>query len=220
MARRYRLIGLAAGLGVTIVIASGCLEREVSDTIVLEPDGTVSWLAVERDVRAVGGDTTADASASRRAEDAAYVKKALDGNHETAKAFRVLGATSIETRVVRDAWPYMVVSEARFGDFAAIWQNLLDRMRVPGQSVLEHDGALTRWTLTADTEAEQAGSADEDDALSSSLLEGAVRVMIRDGRFVEAVGFDLSSDDRVATLLEDEADQKELKLVLAWIRER
>jgi hypothetical protein len=205
---------------VAIAVGSaGCLVKETTGALCLEPDGAVRWTVIERNIHATG-DTPAD----RQREEDEFMALVAADQHPNAVAFRALGGSDVRTEVVSARWPFAVLTEARFPDVAGLLQQLFDRVgEIRGQSVLERSGSRTTWKITVDydPDAEQPG-ADNGDELPTSLLSGDPPVFfMRHGQFVDAVGFEISDDGRVAKPkdLSDRDWDKEPRLVLSltWV---
>lgn len=204
---------------VTIVAAAsaGCLAKATTQTIQLSPEGTVNWVAIEREVRSTERDP-----AARTAEEQAYLEAARQGLHPVGQALAALAPSSLRTTILRDRRPFLVLTWAEFDRIDWLAQRALDRLGVPGTSVLEQVGSGWRWTLTADL------SADADHDAVGELLpladtDGPLRVVLTSGRFTAAAGFHLVDDDTAAELIEDDGDRerddaepKMLVLSLTW----
>ena len=218
---RHRLMITAAGLVASAVLSSGCLVKESHHTLALEPDGSVRWLALDRDIHAV-----ADTAAARLREETDFMARVANERHPTAVGLLALGAVGVKTQVVSADWPFVVTTEARFDNIAELWQRFFALTGMKGSNTLTRDGNRTTWTLVVDTKEETVGTASDDERKGiESLLDGdeGPVLVIRQGRFVESVGFDIADDGRVATLddLSERDWDKEPRLVLSltWIRE-
>lgn len=204
---------------VTIVAAAsaGCLAKAATQTIQLSPEGTVNWVAIEREVRSTERDP-----AARTAEEQTYLEAARQGLHPVGQALAALAPSSLRTTVLRDRRPFLVLTWAEFDRIDWLAQRALDRLGVPGTSVLERTGTGWRWTLTADLSADADGDAG-DVLVPLADTDGPLRVVLTSGRFTAATGFRLVDDDTAAELIEDEGDRekddanpKVLVLSLTW----
>ena len=207
---------LAAVVTALAAGTAGCLAETTTQTIQLSPEGTVSWVAIEREVRSTEQD-----HAARAAEEQGYLEAARQGRHPLGEALAALGPSSVRTTVWRDRRPFLVLTEAEFDRIDWLAQRALDRLGVPGTSVLEHVGTGWRWTLTADL------SAETDDDAGEVLIplvetEGPLRVVLTAGRFTDATGFRLVDDGTAAEFVErddreeDAGQPKTLVLSLTW----
>jgi hypothetical protein len=209
-----RLAALAAVAGAA-VFSGGCLVKETSATLCLEPDGSVQWTVLQRNIHATG-DTPAD----RQREEDEFMAAAAADRHPNAVAFRALGGSDVRTEVVSARWPFAVLTEARFPDIARVFQQILDGIgEVHGQSRLERNGDRTTWTITLDYDPdfERPDSDDASDIDSSLFADDGPVFFMRHGQFVDAVGFDITDDGRVAKLtdLDDHDWNKDPHLVLS-----
>jgi len=206
MRRKTMAMVLAAG------VTAGCLLKEEHHTWYLEPTGEVSWSVVEQDVR-----SDARAEADRLREEAAYWNDVQVQNHEIARAFRDLGATSTRTRVIRSAVPYAVVTDAPFASIDALARQVILLSGLGGTSALERDGEAYVWTMTIrDPRAGETGVPSEDVLALTGALE-SLRVVLVRGRFESAAGFRLEADRRVAVFESDpETDTGAVVWQLRW----
>jgi hypothetical protein len=217
--RAARLAALVAFLAVAVVSA-GCLVKETSHTLCLEPDGSVRWAVLERNIHA-----TADTPADRQREEDEFMASTAAGEHPMALAFRALGASDVRTQLVSAEWPFAVRTEARFPDIARLWQQCLDSVDgLRAQSTLEVNGNRTTWRVTVDLDPDvQRPDSDVTQAIESLFDDNgdAPVFFIRHGQFVDAVGFETSDDGRVAKPkdLGDHDWNKDPRLVLSltWI---
>jgi hypothetical protein len=187
-------------------MATGCLQKDRTDTWYLEPNGTVTWSVIEKDVR-----SDAKTAADRQTEEATYMTDVRSQMHPLAKGFRVLGAAEIHTKVLRGTSPYSVVTEARFASVDVLGQQVIVRVGLTGSSLLERDATGETWTLTfRDPHSQDTPSQNDEDlnALTDGLA--CLKVILTDGHFVAAGtdGFDISGDGRAATVIEDKSDVK------------
>ena len=136
-----RMISMVCGVLVTAVLCSGCLRKEVAETIYISPSGVV-WSVVERDVR-----SDKEAPKDRTLEERDYVLAADTETHGVAQAFRQLGALSITTTWLRRERPYSVMTEARFGDLRQMAMAILRDTDAKGEATLVRDGCRTIFNL-------------------------------------------------------------------------
>ncbi len=204
------------------VVMTGCIEKDTETTVAIEPDGSGTWTVLYRDVR-----SDASTRGERTSEERGFLAKVEAGRHDAALALDAVGCQDVDTRVVRGGWPYMILTEGRFSDLAAVWKRLLDLSGIPGESAIERVGDRITWRLRADTRDDRQADAEEDDAkpLETLLLSSEEpRFFLERGRFVDATGFVLADDGRVATMkpIEDESLEKAggiLVLTLTWTTE-
>jgi hypothetical protein len=126
-----------------------------------------------------------------------------------AKGLIALGATEPRTRILRATVPFSVVTDGRFASVQDLGQRMVYRLGLAGSSVVVREGATATWTLTIrDPHAQDAPTQNDEDVNALTEGLGELKITLTDGRFVEAEGFNLSSDGRVATLVSDKADEK------------
>jgi hypothetical protein len=188
---------------VAAVLAAGCVRKETTHTFYLDPDGAVTWMVLEKDIRSDASDL-----AERAREEEEFMKARRSEEHDIAKSLVMLGADWVETRIVRDKRPYMVTSEARFESVDGMIQSFFDHVEAPIRAELCHDGGRVRLTISCDLdeleEAEHCESGGEQDDVFMALIGdvSAYSLILTDGKFVSARGFDLQEEGTVAVLQE------------------
>jgi hypothetical protein len=191
-----RALGIIATAG---FLTAGCLQKEMSETWYLEPEGPVSWVVQETDVR-----SDAQAVSDRQNEEGSYLAAVQRQDHPVARAFKEMGFIDVRTRFLRANVPFIVVTDAKAGRIDALGQRIITRLGLAGTSVLVREGDFWQWTMTMrDPHAPDGVSPTEDmQALMNGI--GGLKVVLVSGRFDEAAGFTLGSDHRVATLEDPE----------------
>jgi hypothetical protein len=201
------------GLGLLVVavlpfMAAGCLLKDRTDTLYLEPGGALTWSVMEKDVRSDANDPV-----DRQAEEATYMTDVRGQTGPLPRGFRSLGASEIHTKILRGTSPYTVVTEARFASVDLVGQRMIERVGLAGSSVLEVGAAAALWTLTM-RDPHAAGPPSQNDEDLNALTEGlsGLRIILTDGHFVAAGtdGFDISGDGRAAAVRQNTADDKAL----------
>jgi hypothetical protein len=180
--------------------AAACIESEKKATMTLAPDGSVRWSVLQRDVR-----STDDSAETRAREEQEFLAKVRASQHDEAIAFRLLGGLDVTTRILSDDWPFSVQTEARFADFGDVWLRYFQLQGARAQSGYTRAGDRVTWTLVVnvaeleqeDRQADQAES-EASRALQSLFADAGPTVFIQGGRFVEAKGFTLQDNGRVA----------------------
>ncbi len=219
MRQQATRLSILAALFAIASTGAGCLVKETSVTLCLEPDGSGRWAVLERGIHATG-----ESPAERQREEDAFMTAAAVNQHPAAIAFRSLGGTDVRGDVVSSQWPFAVQTEARFPDIARAWQRVLDTLGLHGQSVLERNGARTTWKVVIDNDPDDDNAPpDGESGADYAVLLGDAgpTVVLRHGQFVEAVGFDIADDGRVARMknLNDHDWEKEprIALSLTWV---
>ena len=143
-----------------------------------------------------------------------------DGN-SLFRGFAQLQPIEITTRTLRASAPFSVATDARFANLGRLGQELIWRLGLSGTSVLTHGPDGETWTFAVRDPHAPAGSVKPDDDLTAvtGSLDG-LKVVLVEGRFIAAEGFQLSPDHRTATLLkwDDDALRADtmLTLKLTW----
>jgi hypothetical protein len=183
------------GLAAVSLFASGCLIKDTTQTVYLEPNGTVTWSVLEKDVR-----SDAPRAEDRAREETAFIAAATADRHPIATAFARLYPSDLRTVIVRSGRPFTVLTEARFTRLDTLMADFGAATGMTSTSVLEgHDAVLT-WTWIVHEE-DNGGARDDVKAVAAlaDSFEGC-QFVLSTGRFIRATGFELSSDNRVATL--------------------
>lgn len=192
MLKRLALAAVFAALLVT----PGCLQKEKTQTLYLETDGSVAWVTSEADVRSDETDI-----GKRMAEEQGYIAEALLGTHRVARAFAALGpSTAVQTMILRDRRPFHVVTEARFRAVDRVLERLFTGMGVQARaSLVRQDGSVTLRVRL-----DFANPIEEHETPLSELFDDIdrFRFVLTDARFGKVSGFDVT-DGISATLSAD-----------------
>jgi hypothetical protein len=212
-----RFAAFVAVLGLAF-FSTGCLVKDTADTFCLEPNGAVTWTVLETNIHATG-----DTPAERQREEDEFMAAASAGKHPNLAAFAALGGLDIRSDVISAQWPFAVLTEARFPDIAQAFQRFLDQAgEIHGTSRLERRGDRTTWSITIEYDPDAPQTSGNSEAVPASLFDDdQPTFFIRHGQFVEAVGFDITDDGRVATMKkQDDHDWDKdptLVLSLTWV---
>ena len=213
MLKRLALPALCAALLVT----TGCLQKDKTQTLYLEPGGSVAWVTSEANVRSDETDI-----GKRMEEEQGYIAEALLGTHRVARAFAALGpSTAVQTTVLRDRRPFHVVTEARFRAVDRVLERLFTGMGVPTRASLVRDGDRATLRVRLDF----GRLTDERETPLSELFDDIdhFRFVLTDARFGEVSGFDVT-DGVSATLSADWMERAEkayarrgtIEFALSW----
>jgi len=210
---------LSAVIG-TLMLTTGCLLKDTTETWYLGATGVVTWVVSESDVR-----SDAQAAVDRQNEETTYRLAVERQDHSVARGLRRLGFTDIRTVVLRRDAPVTVRTEARAVAIGELGLRILQQTGLAGNSTLVRDGKTWVWTFTArDPHAPDVTTpVDEDvEALIDDLSQ--LKVVTIGGRFEAASGFELSADQRVATFKDrtgrddaHDADATAITLRLSWV---
>lgn len=205
-------------VSVLSLAALGCIDEETLHTLYLQPDGALTWVAVETQVR-----SDLDDREKRQQEEREFLQSVRTERHPVAEALRSFGPTRLETTILRDRRPFHVVTEADLGPVTGFAREVLWRLGVPGEAELVTSGdhrslEITVWPDQADEDA-----ADEDDPLCALFADwDGYRIVLTEGRFVAAQGFEITDDGTVARVVEAKEAEEEpvggepLVLSLTW----
>lgn len=209
-----KTMGTMALSAMLLLIAIACVEGESRQTLYLEADGAVTWSVLERDVR-----SRAEVVIRRAGEDQAFLEAARTGTHPAAVALGRLGGTPT-TRVVRDEVPFTVATEARFPRLDQLMIDFFDALGMLADGSTTCNGKRCVLDLVVDPAgARDDVSFDEIFALLGSEDSESMRLVRTEGRFVDAHGFKLRDNRRVAILdLDSNVLDESLpaRLLLSW----
>ena len=199
-----------------LLTALGCMVRETRHTLYLHPDGVLVWSVVEQQVRSDEKDP-----AERQAEETEYLLAAKLDLHPVAVAFRSLGSYKLTTTLVRDELPFHVVTEGRFASVATLAREILYRSGVPGDAYVITVGNQSTLVVKIWPDQADESAVDEDDPMLA-LLEcwDEYRIVLTEGTFIEAEGFEIGEDGAMAWVAEPDEEAPEgepLVLSLTWI---
>ena len=184
-----------SGALATVLVTAGCMQSDVRHTWYLDPNGAVTWVVHEDNVR-----SDAQSPLDRRTEEQEYLLTAQQDRHAVFQGFRELQADRVRTAILRAEAPFTVATEARFGGLDALGQRLIGAMGATGTSLTTTRDGVFEWTLVVRDPTAFRGSF-EPTAGVASLLDSLehLNVVLSAGRFEEAIGFSLSADRRIAT---------------------
>jgi hypothetical protein len=195
---RWAVLAAAGAL----LTAAGCLQKEVTEVWYLEPDGRVTWIVTEQDVR-----SDAQAAIDRQSEEAGYRAAVEQEDHPVARGLRLLEPLRLRTLAVRREAPFFVVTEAQFPSIELLGRRLIERSGWSGTSRLTREAGVSEWTLTL-RDPQTAGETDRAGEDLAALIGDLdrLRVVLTAGRFEDASGFTLGPDARVATMVTGDPD--------------
>jgi len=210
---------LAAVSLASVLTLGGCLQKETTHTLYLDPAGAVTWTVSEKDVRSDERNPAAQVN-----EENDYLHSVSAGMHDTGRALAALAGISPDVHLVRATRPFMVVTEARFAAIDQVIDRMLTELHLPGHAALERTNGTTRLLIHVDAAATRA-SGSSDDTPVAALIESPdrFRIVLTEGRFVDASGFELSRDGAVAVpidLSDEDLARTEglIDLSLTWER--
>ena len=202
---------LAATVGST-----GCLVKETTHRVYLSPSGSVDWLVLEESVRSNDND-----SAKRSNEERAWLDSVAAGTHSIAEGLRRLGPEDLSTRLLRPARPYMALTGARFARADRVIGRIFEELGLRGEATFSARGQYATLSVSLDLSSLDDPGPDAESP-ATSLLEDLdrYRFVLTEGRFVDAIGFDILENGSAATLQAVPSETLEaggvLKLRLVW----
>jgi hypothetical protein len=199
-----------------VVSTAGCLQLETSNTLYLSPDGAVAWAVSESNVYSDDND-----AGKRTQEERQYLGAALLGNHDTARALVALHPLGpVRTTIVRDGRPFHVITDAGFDRIDRMLEQLLTKAGIQTTASLVSTGDRTTLRVRLDFGRE----VEADDVVSGLLDVDHLRFLLTEGRFVDAIGFDVNGGSaafaREWLAAADEAceEKRPIEFALSWAR--
>jgi len=210
-----KLIAIAALLGFVLVPLTGCREDNSSHVIYIEPDGHVTWRVIQDLMRSDKDDV-----AERLAEEEEWLDEVDAQEQGWGEILDSFGADEIEQTYLRDTRPYTVVTRATY-------DNLGDLVVRVDAYCDEDDNVTTlerhddRWTMTTVVAIDPDEWEHIEDGHVWVLTMIEAQIAASQGRFTEAVGYEISEDGAIATplpLTPEEVAEKPTEVVyeLTW----
>ncbi len=198
-----------------LLLTTACLIEDKRHTFYLDPDGSVTWTVVQEEIRSDAGDKS-----GRIREEREFLESVARGRHPVARAFEQLGALRVDAKIVRAERPYTIVTEARFESIARVLEGFLDRVDLVAEAQLVVKDDLMRLTFSYREGEGDASGPDDDNPVENLIADHETyRFVLTEGKFLEAEGFRLESNDTAAVLLEvDENDNGTATHSLTWSR--
>lgn len=195
---------------VMLALCTGCLEKDVTQTLYIEADGSVTWETLERHVY-----SSASAAEDREREEAEYLAAAIAGRPSIVEALEAIGGIDVRSQLLRDRRPYSVRATAYFSDLGRALGGLTRAAEI--EAVVEYETDGERHSLTITPAEFEAPS--EDEPTPVELLAFEMLFVLSAGEFEECEGF-VIVDGRSARWSEEakeEAEAEQLKrLRLVW----
>lgn len=199
-----RLIMLS--IVVLLVPSLACLEIQGSHTLYLAADGTVVWSVLEQGIRLE--------------QEEEFLDRVADSEHPAALALEALYPGSLTTQVLRQVTPLAILTEAYFPGIDLVFKNLFTLYELPSTVELrivdERAYLEIRFWMNPDESEEEAV---HDAFLLALLVE--CRIVLTEGKFIEARGFEIVEGGRVAKPTRIDTDEAEenntpVELFLTW----
>lgn len=201
-------------IAMTAVLTLGCLTGEMEHTIYLDPDGSATWMVLEKEIRSDSDDWAE--------EEEKFLTDLRRNEHSIAEALAGMGAVRVRSRLLRAERPYWALTTAEFVAVDAMLKRYLQESDAEACVWIEHSVDETRLVIRYRTEEDDCDEPETDDNVNK-MLDDEMRIFLTAGRFVDAVGFEISEDGAVATpvaLSEDAVDSDgAVTLSLTWTTE-
>jgi hypothetical protein len=201
-------------------VAAGCLQKEVTHTLYLSPNGAVRWTVDEAGVYSDKED-----AGKRIAEEQGFIGPALIGEQATAQAFRVMGPDGlVRTTVVRDERPFHVITETHFFRADRAFERLLKGAGIKGSATLAVDGDRSSLRIRFDFSREPEPEQPQGGPVVQMLEDlDEVRFVLTEGKFIAGGGFDVPDRTKAVIAREwieaaakAEEEKRSIELVLTW----
>jgi hypothetical protein len=195
---------------VMLALCSGCLEKDVTQTLYIEADGAVTWEVLELDVY-----SSSKAAEDRNREEAEYLAAAIVGRPSIVEALEAIGGIDVRSQLLRDRRPYAVRATAHFPDLGTALGGFTRATGIDATVQFEIDGPRRTLTITpAEFELQP-----EDESVSFDLLSSdGMRFVLSVGTFEETEGFVIADGGRAAVWAEETEEESEdfKRLRLVW----
>ncbi len=174
---------------------TGCLEKDVTHTLYVERDESVTWEVFERDVY-----SSADKPEDRLREEGEYLRHAVAGRPDIVQELTEIGGTDAHAELLRDQRPFSLRATARFHDLEHALTGLFEATEDAVDVRLRSAGDRRILTITPHDFEPQLDDCDEE---SPWEVLHDLRFVIAAGKFEEAEGFTIEDEGRVAVWSEE-----------------
>ncbi len=192
-----------------LTASTGCLEKDVTHTLYVERDGSVTWEVFERDVY-----SSADKSEDRLREEGDYLRHAAAGRPDIVQELTEIGGTNAHAELLRDRRPFSLRATARFQDLEHALTGLFEAAEDDVDVRLQSVGNRRILTITPLDLGPRLDDCDEDSSLEL-LRADDLRFVLAVGEFEEAEGFTIEDEGRVA-VWSGETDDPGKRFRLVW----
>ena len=186
-----------AAIATLLVAASACIQSDNTVTLFLDPNGPVTWSILERNIRSDSRNRD-----ERLTEQSQFNVAARAHQHPAMTGLMRLAASDIKDTILQDKPPYSVMTEGRFRNLEELGRRLFVTYGIQGTSVVNRDGEKWIWTLTV--EVAPSEFSEQDTAELQALVGQKIHVALREGEFVQADGFSINEDRRIAEISTDD----------------
>lgn len=190
-----------------LTASTGCLEKDVTHTLYVERDGSVTWEVFERDVY-----SSADKSEDRLREEGDYLRHAAAGRPDIVQELTEIGGTNAHAELLRDRRPFSLRATARFQDLEHALTGLFEATEIDADVRLQSVGDRRILTITP---LDPGPQLDDEDSSFELLRADDLRFVMAVGQFEEAEGFTIEDEGRVA-VWSGETDDPGKRFRLVW----
>lgn len=190
-----------------LTASTGCLEKDVTHTLYVERDGSVTWEVFERDVY-----SSADNSEDRLREERDYLRHAAAGRPDIVQELTEIGGTNAHAELLRDRRPFSLRATARFQDLEHALTGLFEATEIDADVRLQSVGDRRILTITP---LDLGPRLDDEDSLLELLRADDLRFVMAVGEFEQAEGFTIEDEGRVAVWT-GETDDPGKRFRLIW----
>lgn len=190
-----------------LTASTGCLEKDVTHTLYVERDGSVTWEVFERDVY-----SSADKSEDRLREEGDYLRHAAAGRPDIVQELTEIGGTNAHAELLRDRRPFSLRATARFQDLEHALTGLFEATEIDADVRLQSVGDRRILTITP---LDPGPRLDDEDSSFELLRADDLRFVMAVGQFEEAEGFTIEDEGRVA-VWSGETDDPGKRFRLVW----
>ena len=188
---------------------TGCLEKDVTHTLYVEPDDSVTWEVFERDVY-----SSADKLEDRLREERKYLRNAVAGSPDIVRELTEIGGTQAHAELLRDRRPFSLRATAHFRDLEYALRGLFEAAEIDAEVRLQAAGDRRILTITP-LDLEPRLDNDDEDSMSELFRAEGLRFVMSSGEFEEAEGFTIEDEGRVA-VWSDATDAGIERFRLVW----
>ncbi len=190
-----------------LTASTGCLEKDVTHTLYVERDGSVTWEVFERDVY-----SSADNSEDRLREERDYLRHAAAGRPDIVQELTEIGGTNAHAELLRDRRPFSLRATARFQDLEHALTGLFEATEIDADVRLQSVGDRRILTITP---LDLGPRLDDEDSLLELFRADDLRFVMAVGEFEQAEGFTIEDEGRVAVWT-GETDDPGKRFRLIW----
>lgn len=192
-----------------LTVWTGCLEKDVTHTLYLEPDDSVTWEVFERDVY-----SSADKLEDRLREEGAYLTSALAGSPAIVQELTEIGGMYAHADLLRDRRPFSLRATAHFRDLEHALRGLFEAAEIDAEVRLQAAGDRRILTITP-LDLGPRPDNDEESSMNELFRAEGFRFVLSSGEFEEAEGFTIEDEGRVA-IWSDETTVDSGRFRLVW----